>query len=662
MKLNFHSSDSKTKGVLLFASLLLLAVLIPSSSTAQNDWPYAGQNRNNTRHNASEHIITPANVANLVVKWQTETGSDISATPSVDNNAIYFPDWGGNLNKVNRTTGAVIWSVSVGSLIGANFSFCRITPTLVGNKVIIGTQSDGVPGARLIAVNKNTGALIWSTVVDEHFAAIITQSPMIHGNSIYVGVASLEEALAAFIPGYECCTFRGSVVKLNANTGSIIWKTYTAPEASTGFSGNAVWGSTPVVDPSRNSVYVSTGNNYSVPAELEACLTEDSEGNLPPVEDILACVAGIPGSANNWFDAVLSLDMTTGAIKWGTKVLPVDAWTVSCLLPFEPFNPENCPDTDSPDYDFGQGPALFKTPNNVDLLGVGQKSGIYWALNPNNGAIVWSTQVGPGGTTGGLQWGSATDGNRIYTAISNNGYKEDYLLDGTVIHGGKWAALNAATGEIVWDAVGTEPPAFGPYPEGALATNQGPVSSANGVVFAGATNATGSMYAFDASNGDILWSFESGASVISGAAIVDGNVYWGTGYTNFGVGTGSGGAGGSGTGHISKMYAFEIGTGERSSEDANLSAVNTEDLAMFVNAPNPFAGSTQISYDLPSDMDIEISVYNIIGNKVATLIKGKVEAGNHQITWDASNMPAGTYIARMMAGEKSFGRILVVTQ
>jgi polyvinyl alcohol dehydrogenase (cytochrome) len=468
--------------------------------------------------------------------------------------------------------------------------------------------------------------------------------------------------MAAFIPGYVCCTFRGSLLKIDANTGNIKWKTYTTPDpATTGFSGSAVWGSTPVVDPSRNSVYISTGNNYSVPEELEACLAEDINGNLPPVEQILACIEAIPGSADNWFDAILSLDMTTGKINWGTKVLPVDAWTVSCLLPFPDFNPENCPDTDSPDYDFGQGPALYKTAGNVELLGVGQKSGIYWALNPDNGNIVWYTQVGPGGTAGGLQWGSATDGHRVYTAVSNSGYVADTLLDGTIIHGGKWAALNAATGELVWDAIGNQPPSFPPYPAGTLASNMGPVSSANGVVFAGAMNATGSMYAFNAANGNILWSFESGASVISGPAIVDGNVYWGTGYTNFGMGTGSGGAGGPGTGHVSKMYAFEIGTDGNSREKSSVSTKNTEDAIIFANAPNPFAGNTLFTYNLPSDMDVEISIYNIVGEKVAILVKERVNAGNHQISWDASGMPAGTYIARMTAGEKSYGRRLIVT-
>jgi len=647
MRKNSFLKVNGTNIVSLTRSLLVLGVLSTSSLFAQNAiWPFAGQNINNTRHNASEKKITPESVANLEVKWEINTGSDISATPSVDKKAIYYPDWGGNLNKVNRETGVLEWSVSVGGLLGVNFSFSRVTPTIVGNNVIIGTQSDDLPGAHVIAVNKNTGATEWVTMVDEHFAAIITQSPMIHGNSIYVGVASLEEALAAFIPGYVCCTFRGSLVKLNATTGEILWKTYTAPDPNTGFSGNAVWGSTPVVDPSRNSVYIATGNNYSVPDEIVACVEAG---------DVLGCVDAVNGSADNWFDAILALDMTTGAIKWGTKALPVDAWTAACLFPFDQLNPENCPDTESPDYDFGQGPALYKTPSGVELLGAGQKSGIYWALNPDNGQVVWTTQVGPGGTLGGLQWGSATDGKRIYTAISNNFFVEDYLLDGTMITGGKWAALNSETGEVLWDAVGNNPPAFGPYPSGALASNQGAVSSANGVVFGGAIDAVGTMYAFDASNGNILWSFESGGSVNSGAAIVDGNVYWGCGYSNFFVGTGTG------TGSISKMYAFEVGDGSANKvANTNTEIIKTPEL--FANYPNPFNESTEISFNLVKDANVEISIYSITGVKVKTLVSGKVSAGTHQFTWDAENMTAGIYIARMVVGDKSYGRKLVLSK
>jgi polyvinyl alcohol dehydrogenase (cytochrome) len=333
------------------------------------------------------------------------------------------------------------------------------------------------------------------------------------------------------------------VVALDFDTGEIVWKTYMAPDLSSGFSGNAVWGSTPVVDPKRGSLYVTTGNNYTAPQAVLDCA--DAGGPA----DVRACVYAVPGSAENYFDSIVALDVDTGDVRWVNTVIPFDAWNAACF-PF--FDDTNCPTPAGPDYDFGQGPALFRTSiggKKVELLGAGQKSGMYWAVNPDTGETVWSTQVGPGGELGGLQWGSAVDGERIYTAVSNSRFLPHILSDGSVVEGGFWAALDAATGTVLWETVGYHGPTFpGPFtPEGAIAQNQGPVSVANGVVFAGAVDDMGTMYAFDAASGAILWSFASGGSVNSGAAIVDGTVYWGSGYGNFGVGTPN-----------NKLYAFHI--------------------------------------------------------------------------------------------------------
>ena len=127
--------------------------------------------------------------------------------------------------------------------------------------------------------------------------------------------------------------------------------------------------------------------------------------------------------ADNHFDSVLALDMQTGAIRWATRAIPYDAWTVDCIPFFG--DGSNCPDPAGPDYDFGQAPALFTVKPDgkgkpYDLVGVGQKSGQYWTLNPDTGAVQWVTQAGPGGTAGGLQWGSAVDGQRVYTANANS--------------------------------------------------------------------------------------------------------------------------------------------------------------------------------------------------------------------------------------------------
>ena len=119
----------------------------------------------------------------------------------------------------------------------------------------------------------------------------------------------------------------------------------------------------------------------------------------------------------------MALDLVTGAVRWATRAIPYDAWTVDCI----PFvgDGSNCPNPAGPDYDFGQAPALFTvkpgpTGKPRDLVGAGQKSGQYWALDPDTGAVVWVTQAGPGGTAGGLQWGSAVDGQRVYTANANS--------------------------------------------------------------------------------------------------------------------------------------------------------------------------------------------------------------------------------------------------
>src|SRR5262249_36193482 len=154
----------------------------------------------------------------------------------------------------------------------------------------------------------------------------------------------------------------------------------------------------------------------------------------------------------------------------------IDTWTVACLS-----KPPgvNCPDPNSPDYDIGgAGPNLL--PN---IVGFGQKSGIYWALNPDTGHIVWSSIVGPGGALGGIEWGTATDGERIYVAIGNNAHKSYTLANnGPTITWGSWAALDVATGKIVWQVADPTP--------GSLDT--GAVSVANGVVYAGSYS--GFMY------------------------------------------------------------------------------------------------------------------------------------------------------------------------
>jgi polyvinyl alcohol dehydrogenase (cytochrome) len=368
----------------------------------------------------------------------------------------------------------------------------------------------------MLAIRADTGDLLWKTQLDNHRFANITQSPVVYQDRVYVGVSSLEE-LYVLTEGYQCCTFRGSVVALDTRTGAILWRTYMTLDnngRTDGFSGVAVWGSTPVVDAARNTLYVTTGNNYNVPPEVKACQKKRmTNPNLP------SCA--VPG---NHIDAVVALNLNTGTVKWSTSIEGYDAWTITCVIP-TPVQ-RNCPEPHGDDFDFAQGAMLFQVEHNGgfhELLGVGQKSGIFWALDPETGAIRWGTRVGPSGLMGGMMWGSATDARRIYVALVNSN-SEPFTLQpsGVKIAGGAWSALDAATGKILWQTA---------VPN--LARALGPVSVANGVVYAGSMALAGdNMFALDAASGKILWRYPSGGSVMSGAAVANGVVYWGSGYSN----------------------------------------------------------------------------------------------------------------------------------
>jgi polyvinyl alcohol dehydrogenase (cytochrome) len=491
--------------VLAIGALVSAAAIMAASSTP---WPMGGQNLGNTRSASSQ--INPDNAKNLAVKWTFTTHGEVSATPAVVGGAVYFPDWGGYLNKVNASNGALIWQKKISDYTGKAGQVARTSPAVDGNTVYIGTQTTQTQnGGELIAVNAATGAVRWVTDIGGgNFFAIDTQSPVVYNGVVYVGVASSEEGVAAFIPNYPCCHDRGSFSAVNATTGQIIWQTYmTVP----GYSGAGVWGSTPAIDPSTNTVYLATGNNYSMPDSVEAC----QAGGGTPAQ----CL-----DPANYQDSVLALNASTGAVKWVDKLEPsFDNWNVACIFPF--INPGACPANQGPDYDFGSGPQFFTLGNGSKarkVVGAGQKSGDYWLMDATTGEVLWRTHAGPGSTLGGIEWGSSTDGKRVYVAEVNYNRTPFTIADGSTINYGSWAALDANTGQVLWQR-----------PDPGHSVTLGPTTVANGVMYAGSM--TGDMYAMDANNGKVVWSYHGQGASNAGPAIVDGTVYWGNGYNHLGI-------------------------------------------------------------------------------------------------------------------------------
>jgi polyvinyl alcohol dehydrogenase (cytochrome) len=323
------------------------------------------------------------------------------------------------------------------------------------------------------------------------------------------------------VPTYECCKFRGSVVALDATTGKQVWKTYMIeglPQPTKknavgaqlyGPSGAPVW-ATPAIDPVKRALYVTTGNNYSDP--------------------------GSPMS-----DAFVALDLESGKILWHQQMTANDAYTAACRLP----DKTNCAESNGPDWDFGASPILTTTSTGKRLLLAGQKSGIVHALDPDNdGAIVWQTRVGKGGTMGGVQWGSATDGTNIYVANSDIGrimLTYSNTTDADPKQGGGMFALRLSDGERVW----YQPPAVCARPRCSPAQSAA-VSAIPGVAFSGSVD--GHMRAYSTADGKILWDVDTidvyegvngvlgrGGSIDGpGPTVANGIVYVNSGYPTAG--------------------------------------------------------------------------------------------------------------------------------
>jgi len=240
----------------------------------------------------------------------------------------------------------------------------------------------------------------------------------------------------------------------------------------------------------------------------------------------------------NYGDAIVAMDLHDGHVVWSQIFAGshgLDVWTTAC---FSNSNPNGaCPAAPGPDFDFAQAPMLFtinvtstandnttNTTTLIDVLGVGQKSGLFMVLRRDTGALVWTTYVGPGGVCGGMQWGSAIDDKRIYVAVSNCDFQFFKLNNGLWINVGFWAALDRNTGAVLWQT---------PDPRAAedKARAQGPLTiTAGGILFAGSE--AGDMHALDASNGNILWTYSTNGKVKGGATVVNGQVYWGSGDGN----------------------------------------------------------------------------------------------------------------------------------
>ncbi|KAL6325221.1 hypothetical protein AAG906_023066 [Vitis piasezkii] len=432
------------------------------------EWLNHGGDLYNRRYASTETKISPETASKLRLKWEFYAGKDITATPAIFNGTLYFPSWNGYLYAVKASDGSLVWKQNLQKLTGlnatgfvnnVNWTVSRATPTIAGDMLIIGIYGPAV----VIAVKQATGRLVWSTQLDSNPAGVVTMSGTFHMGSFYVGTSSLEEGLSI----EQCCIFRGSLSKLDIKTGALLWQTFTLPDnhGERGeYAGAAIWGSSPSIDVRRNLVYVATGNLYSAPLSIRECQEQQNNQTVPTQPD--QCI-----EPDNHSNSILAFDLDSGKIKWYRQLGGYDVWFLACNNLSTP----NCPPGPNPDADFGEAPMMLSIYVNGtmrDIVTAVQKSGFAWALDRNNGSLVWATEAGPGGLSGGGTWGAATDGIRVYTNIVNSDSKNFTLKPSEKnTTAGGWVAMEAGTGKILWSTANPS-----------NATSNGPVTIANGAI------------------------------------------------------------------------------------------------------------------------------------------------------------------------------------
>jgi len=482
-----------------------------SNPLAAAAWNGFGGNPQNTRfQRAAAAGISPAAVPRLKLKWAfgfpgvSASGSQVT----VAGNRAYVGSRNGVVYALDAKSGCIAWAFEADSGV-------RSTP-VVGRTGGSAALYFGDANAQVYALDLVTGKLRWKVKIEIHQDAMVTGAVAVANGRVYVPVASIEEGTAV-IPTYECCTFRGSIVALDTVTGEALWKTFTIadpPQKTTktaagtqlwGPSGGGVW-STPVLDPGRNRMYITTGDNYSQPATASS-------------------------------DAIMALAMDTGKILWTTQALAGDAWNTGCLDEANGAGRAQCPSAPGPDHDFGSAPVMATLAGGRRVLLAGQKSGMLYGLDPETGKFLWKTQVGDGGTLGGIEWGFATDNARAYVALSSAFEKKAGEAGGI-------AAIDVADGTIKWRT-----PPSGDTCGGRAGCNTGQpaaVSAIPGMVFSASLD--GHLRGYEAETGQVIFDTDtahdfqtvngvkaSGGSMNGpGSTVAGGMLYVSSGYGSLG--------------------------------------------------------------------------------------------------------------------------------
>lgn len=484
-----------------------IGIANPLAGPAWNGWS-PGVSNSRTQ-SAAAAGLTAAGVRDLELKWAFGVpGVDsVGSQVSVVGERVFVGARNGMVYSLDRQTGCIEWTFEANGGV-------RSTP-------VVATEGDrpavyfGDAFANFYALDALTGEQLWRVKADAHTSASVTGPATLSDGRVYVPIAALEEARSSW-PLYECCTFRGSMLVLDAETGDEVWRARTiAPGAEPigenrvgtrmwGPSGVGVWGA-PAIDPASGRAFIGTGNQLSEPATIKS-------------------------------NAVIAFNAQNGEELWSQQTTVGDIWNVACLNEGDRFAsaPEEC----GPDYDFGAAPVFVTRADGQDILLAGQKSGVIYAFDPDSGDLLWERQAGAGGVLGGIEWGFAADSRAAYVSISE-------VIELEPGDAGGLMAIDLMDGSVLWEALPSAASCDNRI--GCSTAQPGAVSAMPGVVFSGSVD--GHVRAYDAMTGEVIWDYDTvrqfdtvngvpaigGALNGPGASIAGGMVFVGSGYSSFGM-------------------------------------------------------------------------------------------------------------------------------
>jgi polyvinyl alcohol dehydrogenase (cytochrome) len=449
--------------------------------------------------------LSAADVPKLKLKWAfgVPGAAQLQSQPTVAGGMLFVGSDSGNIFALDANTGCLHWTAKA----DAGVRTAPVVAPLDGGNgpatVFVGDRR-----GTLFAFDALTGKAVWTSKIDPDpvNGAGMTDAPVYYRGRLYVGLTGSGEAGPPDRGGVECCHGRGQIAAVDTKTGKVIWKTYTLPEATAtvdsngrrrwGPSGVGVW-ATPTVDAKRGRLYVTTANAYSGPS--------------PPLEN-----------------SVMALDLKTGKILWSHQEVPDDIWRSGCV---GKDGSVGCPDKVGPDYDFSSSAMLQKLPNGREILVAANKGGVAIGLNPENGKLIWHTNLWEGKEPsfyGDVLFGGASDGAKAYFALQETSAV---------------TALDLRDGKKVW----SQPfkPLVVPDPIGGHTQRKGfgaAVSGMPGVVFVAGWD--GVLHALSTVDGKEVWTYatlkpfdtingvraKGGSLGGPGVTIVNGVVYAVSGY------------------------------------------------------------------------------------------------------------------------------------